>query len=217
MKMIGIGLEQPAVPITSFVAKADPLGVNRNALSRWYFQPNYDCVRVTSDGLAMELVGTGVKLVGEEERIDVQGQRSSSSKPNRASKAFCESFTEKYDALAAVTPVFAELRNLMDLAIAAAFIHEYDLYAKSGWTMSFFADESRAPIEAYPEIRHAEPAINVITKGGVTAFPIGGGVAIQPRYALDADHLKVDDTGKIDQVREQVSLDHLAPNQWWWD
>ncbi len=217
MKLIGIGLETPAVPITSFIAKADPNSASKNGLQRWYFQPNYECVQVSADGMAMQLVGTGVKLVGENERIDNQGQRSNSGKPNKASRAFCESFTKNYNALANVTPVFAELRNLMDITIAAAFIHEKDLYAKSGWTMSLFGDESRTPVETNQSIRQVEPAINAGYKDGTFMTPIGGGVTIQPRYALDSEHVKIDDKGEINKVRDQVTLDGLAANQWWWD
>lgn len=217
MKLIGIGLENPAVPITSFVALADPTKVAKNALQRWYFQPNYDCVQVSADGQAMHLVGNGVKLVGEDERIDAQGQRSNTGKSNRASKEFCESFTQNYDALARVTPVYGELRNLMDLTIAAAFIHEKDWYAKSGWKMSYFGDEGRVPVESYPLVRQVEPAINAIWKDGVFMTPIGGGVAIQPTIALDTEHVKVETAGEVSKVRDEVKLDHLAANQWWWD
>ena len=217
MKLIGIGLEQPAVPITSFIAKADPNKVSKNALQRWYFQPNYDCVQVSADGFAMQLVGTGVKLVGEDERIDAQGQRSNAGKANKASKAYCDSFTKNYNALANVTPVYAELRNLMDLTIAAAFIYEKDLYTKAGWTMPFFGDESRAPVESYPMVRQVEPAINAVWKDGVFMTPIGGGVVMQPKFALDAEHVKVETTGEVTKVRDEVRLDHLAAHQWWWD
>jgi hypothetical protein len=216
MKLIGIGLERPAVPLITFIAKADPSGVSKNALQRWYFQPNYDCVQVSADGTAMQLVGTGVKLVGENERIDKQGQRSNEGKPSKASRAFCESFTKNYDALAKVSPVFAELRNLMDMTIAAAFIHEKDLFAKSGWNMSYFADESRSNVESYNAIRQVEAAINAVWKDGVLMTPIGGGVAIQPHFALDAEHAKVDEKGEINKVRDQMKLG-VAANQWWWD
>jgi hypothetical protein len=217
MKLIGIGLEQPAVPMTTFIAKADVNNVAKNALLRWYFQPNYDCVHVSADGTAMQLVGTGVKLVGEDERIGADGQRSGTKKSNRASQAFCESFTEKFGALAKVAPVFAELRNLMDLSIAAAYIHEKDWYQQSGWTAAFFGDESRSTVESNPAVRLVEPAVNVIEKGNVTGYPMGGGVTIQPRIALSSEHLKVDTSGEIQKAKADVKIDGLGESQWWWD
>ena len=64
MKLIGIGLEQPAVKITSYVARANPQSVARNALQRWYFTPNYESVVVTEDQMGMVMLGDGVQLVG---------------------------------------------------------------------------------------------------------------------------------------------------------
>ncbi len=75
MKLIGIGLEQPPVRLTSYVERANPAQVARNALQRWYFVPEYQCVRVSDDALAMKLEGEGVKLVGENEVVG-QGRQT---------------------------------------------------------------------------------------------------------------------------------------------
>src|SRR5262249_16764404 len=45
MKLIGIGLERPPVKqLVSWVDRVNPTAVSRNALQRWYFVPNYECV-----------------------------------------------------------------------------------------------------------------------------------------------------------------------------
>src|SRR5207249_2185508 len=51
MKLIGIGLEQPPVKMASYVQNANPAGVSRNALQRWFFVPDYKCVRVADDAM----------------------------------------------------------------------------------------------------------------------------------------------------------------------
>jgi hypothetical protein len=97
MKMIGIGLEDPRVRgLTSYVSLANPAQVSRNALARWYFVPEYQCVRTSDDGMAMELVGDGVKLVGEQELVSAGGERSAVSGGSRASQAFVTSFTRAF-------------------------------------------------------------------------------------------------------------------------
>ena len=45
MKLIGIGLEKPPVRLVSYVDRAKPSDVGRNALQRWFFVPDYQCVR----------------------------------------------------------------------------------------------------------------------------------------------------------------------------
>ena len=71
MKLIGIGLETPPVTMVSYVDKAKPS--SSSTLQRWYFVPDYQCLRVSKDGLAMELMGDGVKLVGQQEMVDNNG------------------------------------------------------------------------------------------------------------------------------------------------
>ena len=112
--------------------------------------PDYQCVRVSEDNLAMELVGDGVKLVGEDEVVSGSGQRhAATGRRQRASQAFVTSFTKNYPELAERSPVYAELRNLIDLAITAAFIQQQDYYTKAGWKMPFFGDEKAFPVETY--------------------------------------------------------------------
>ena len=84
MKLIGIGLERPRTKIPSYVELANPRAVSQNALQRWYFVPNYDCVRMSEDEHAMELVGEGVKLIGENEFVAGDGTRVEAKAENPA-------------------------------------------------------------------------------------------------------------------------------------
>ena len=217
MKMIGLGLEQPPVNIPSWAEKVKPKNVAKNALLRWYFEPNYERISVSEDNYAMELIGDGVKLVGADERVSRDGTRSSARRGDRASKNFTRNFTEKYDELAEASPVYGQLRNLMDMAIVAAFIKEMDYYGEAGWDMPLLSSEDALPTETYQTPTHVEPLVNGMWKGGQFAAPIGGGVTIQPQRALTVDNLKVDEVGKVNEVKASITLDHLASDQWWWD
>ena len=96
MKLIGIGLERPPVRLVSYVDRANPATVSRNAMQRWFFTPDYECVRVSEDRQAMQLVGDGVKLIGEDELVTAAGQRHAAGRSSAASQAFVSSFTKKY-------------------------------------------------------------------------------------------------------------------------
>ena len=180
MKLIGIGLEKPPVRMVSYVDRANPSMVSRNALQRWFFTPDYECVRTGDNGMAMELVGDGVKLVGENEVVGEEGQRKSAGRTDAASQTFVKSFTAKYSELAERSPVYAQLRNLIDLSIAAAYIRHEGFYGKAEWKMDLFGDEQRFAVETYDMPKQVAPAINAIWKGSRLMTPIGGGVAIQP-------------------------------------
>ncbi len=218
MKLIGIGLEQPPVRMVSFVEKVNPAQVSRNALFRWYFVPDYQCVRLSEDRLAIELVGDGVKLIGEDEMVSATGARQGVGRTNAASQAFCASFTKQYAELAERSAVYAELRNLIDLAVAAAFIQREDYYGKSGWRMPLWGDESKFPVRTYPAPKQAESTVNAIfsRSGNRLMTPIGGGVHIEAQQALQADRLLPDEAGRVARLRAEGKLD-VSEGRWWWD
>jgi hypothetical protein len=217
MKLIGIGLEQLPVPMASYVERANPAQVASNAMERWYFQPNYDGVAVSEDGLAMKLNDRGVQLVGENERVGAGGQRVVSGRTNRASQAFCQDFTKKYPLIADRVPVYAEMRNLIDAAIAAAYIQQQDFYGQADWNMATFGDESQFAVQTHTAPHQVETAVNAIWKGSTLMTPLGGGVNVQPRQALTSERLKTETDGQAAALKQQVAPTDLADGQWWWD
>jgi hypothetical protein len=216
MKLIGIGLEQPPVRMVSFLDRVDPRQVSRNALLRWYFVPDYQCVRMSEDGTAMELVGDGVKLVGEDELVGGRGERTAARRSTGASQAFVHSFTQRYPVLADRSPVYAELRNLIDLAVLAAYIQQQDFYGKAGWNMPLLGSEKAIPVETYPAPKLVAPAINAVMRGSQLMTPIAGGVHIEAQMAIRPENLLPDEKASVSKLRQSVTP-NLAPGQWWWD
>ena len=217
MKLIGLGLRDTPVKITTFVDKTKPRFAKSNALTRWFFQPDYSCVHMTEDKRSMQLVGNGVKLVGEDESVSAAGNRKGRGAMNPASKAFTSSFTRMYGKLAEQDPLFAELRNLIDLSIVAAFIQKMDFYSQADWELATFGDESIVPVENRYPLKKVAPVINAFYKGSSFMTPIAGGVSIQPRVALNSDRINLDETGDIQKTRDSVAVDLLEDGQWWWD
>ncbi|MCP4190069.1 MAG: DUF1598 domain-containing protein [Planctomycetaceae bacterium] len=217
MKLIGIGLEQPPVKIASYVRRASPSKVSRNALQRWFFIPDYESVRVSDDGLAIALEGDRVKLVGADELVRADGTRVKSRSGDRASQMFVQSFTARYPELAQKAPVYAQMRNLIDMLIAAAYIQEQDFYGQADWSMEVFGDESQMPVEIYTAAKEVDTAINAIWKGNTLMTPIGGGVHINARKAISSQQIQADTEGEVADQREKVALDQLKDGQWWWD
>ncbi|MFK8113006.1 MAG: DUF1598 domain-containing protein [Rubripirellula sp.] len=216
MKLIGIGLERLPVPMKSYVDRASPTSVSANAMERWYFQPNYDGVAVSEDGLAMKIKERGVQLVGENERV-AGGKRKASGRVNKASQAFCGEFTDKFNLIASRVRIYAELRQLIDVAIAAAYIQEQDFYTQAEWNMPVLMDESKVSVETYTAPDQVETAVNAIWRGNTLMTPLGGGVAMRPKQALQSEHLVIDQKGENNQVKQQAGPSNLADGQWWWD
>lgn len=217
MKLIGIGLQGNPVGIKSYVERASAKSAGRNGLQRWYFVPDYNAVRMSEDGTAMRLEGRGVKLVSADEVVLADGSRASAGKADRASRGFVRDFTDRYEALARRVPVYGQLRNLIDLSIAAAFIQENDYFSQAGWNMAFFGDETAFSVERYRAPEKVDTACNAIWRGNRLMLPIGGGVTIQARQALDSENLLPDDKHEVADQYKAVQLDHLRNGQWWWD
>ena len=119
MKRIGTGLEPPPVKMATFFSALR--GATHETLQRWWFVPDYKCVRVADDRLGMELVGQGVQLLGEDKMIGDDGTLAiSRPKPNKASQMFTQAFTRKFPEIAAASPAYAQLRNMIDLVVTAA-------------------------------------------------------------------------------------------------
>ncbi len=217
MKLIGIGLEKPPVKILSYVDLANATAAN--AMQRWWFVPEYKCVKVSEDELAMEIVGDAVKLMGEDEMVSNDGSRHKADVTgggNRASQAFVTGFTREYPRLAARSHVYGQLRNLIDLTVVAVFMQQHGYYDRADWRMPIFRDESKFAVEVYDQPVEVETAVNYRFKNGRLMTPVGGGVTLHPEQAFATANLLKDD-GKAAKTRESIDLSGLAEGQWWWD
>ena len=217
MKLIGIGLEKPPVKMATYIDKANPASVSRNAMRRWYFVPDYERVMVSDDELAMEMVGEGVKLIGEDEVVGKDGTRRSVSQSDRASRIFTQSFTRLYSKMASKSAIWAQLRNVIDLSVAAAFIREQGFHETAEWTMPVFSDEGAYPVQTYTTPVRVETAVNVRWKGNTLMTPVGGGIRIEPTEALTGHNLQEDAKGAVKQTYGSIKPGTIDPNRWWWD
>ncbi|MDO4550924.1 MAG: DUF1598 domain-containing protein [Planctomycetia bacterium] len=216
MKLIGVGLENPPVKMRTFIGSARPSQISQNALFRWYFVPNYECVKMSPDKLAIQLVGQGVKLQDANEMVLQDGQREQTVTINPASRAFTESFTENYPKIAEKTPIYAELRNLIDMSVVAAYMQKEQIYEKLGWSLVLFGNENRFPIETGTAPKYVESAVGAVMRGNTLMTPIGGGVEIRSAKALDAENLINPKDADVEKQRKEIEA--AVPDEgWWWN
>ena len=215
MKLIAVGIEPPPVKMATFISAIE--GVRDGMLQRWWFTPHYDCVKLSDDRLAMELVGQGVQLQGEDKVIGPDGKLlDSDGKPGKASRTYTTNFTRKYPEIADKSPVYAQMRSVINLLIAAAFLRTDDVYGRVGWEPGIFADETALPVETLANPKQAQCVANSVWKGTRLFTPAGGGVSIQADEALLPENLQPDTGAKLGSLHEQLL--HDAPDdRWWWD
>ena len=139
MKLVGMGLEEGVPGVTSYMSliKSPPRDMG---VLRWWFTLNYDSIQTSQDHLAFNIRGQGVKVESENEHLTAKGERIHTGESEPLNRQFTESFTRHFGELCAKYPIYAELRNLCDLALAASLVREEGLADKVGWHMAYFGN-----------------------------------------------------------------------------
>jgi hypothetical protein len=135
--------------------------------------------------------------------------------PNQAAATFAKSFTERYPAIAAVSPVYAELRNIIDLAICAAWLRRADVTERVGWSAEVLCNEEQLAVEKMSVPKKVACVANAAWTGNRLLVPAGGGVSISPDEALTADNLLPPDQG-LSQRWSSIQAGRRT-ERWWWD
>ncbi|NLE40167.1 MAG: DUF1598 domain-containing protein [Pirellulaceae bacterium] len=214
MKRLGMNLDRsPVKGLTSYLQmlKASGAGVN-DMFPRWWLEPRYESVMRSPDGLAWELHGASVKTMTEADFFDAAGQREQSVEANPVAKAWADNFTEKYDELAMVDPVFGQLRNCMQLAIVAALIVKEDLAGKAGYSLPTLLDPTDVEIEKLPAPKQVDSVVSSLkVNRNDWLVSTSGGVSINSYAALR----QVKDNASLAAVREKATGKESAT--WWWN
>lgn len=142
MKLVGMGLEPSIDQVPSYLERVQldaagnppPLDV-----ARWWFTLDYDRVRQSESSNVFTFSGAGVKVLSETEFINLQGQRTHTGKSVGPTRTFAEDFTTHFEQLADKYPIYRELKNVFDLAMAANLIHDHGLADQAAWKTAFFA------------------------------------------------------------------------------
>jgi uncharacterized protein DUF1598 len=219
MKLIGMGLADGVEGVDSYLKSIHLRpGESSPAMSvlRWWFALKYDTIRRSEARDAFELVGQGVRVLSENEMLAEQGQRVHTGASDPLNRQFAESFTAHFGDLAIKYPIYSELRNIFDLAMAVAVIQKEDLADRVNWKPSLLAsgEKLRLPQGIVP--REVETVINhrVINQRLVIAG-VSGGVMVAPGDVLRETRAN-DSTGKTIERGNPAPKD-LAAGAWWWD
>jgi hypothetical protein len=220
MKLIGMGLEEGVLGVESYLATV-PLGPSSPAppmnVLRWWFTLNYDAVATTREGLAFEIRGPGVRVLSENELLTARGERVHTGASDELTARFAADFTRHFDDLAKKYPIYAELRNIFDLAIVVALFEEHGLYDRAGWLAAGMFDPRRIRVTPVDPPREVESVVNHRVAGGRHILVgVSGGVSIDPSSLVRADALVQDDYGALQENQRPLPAD-LHRAAWWWD
>ena len=163
MKRVGMGLERGVPGVESYLASiklAPGQPPPEMRVLRWWFTLNYEALLAAADHHAFALRGQGVKVLSENERLSAEGQRIHTGESEELNRRFAHSFTEHFQELAAKYPIYAELRNLFDLALVGTLVREEDLAGAVGWHLTCFGDAAAYPVALGPAPKTVSSVVN---------------------------------------------------------
>lgn len=205
-KMKRIGLDQEPSGLRSLPSYVSMLPrSSKHDTPRFWLAPEYSTVTYDSKKLIWKLGTVKVNALTEDEYIDTRnGARSSSGRTDATAVAWCKKMNDNYNELAKIDPVFAELKNVMELAMAVALIRSENLLDKAKCKLSLFDDDITMKMPSYPVPKYVQSE-STMTRTVVAC----GGVEINPFTPLEKSTLD----NKIDAEREKVAK--WNSETWW--
>ncbi len=213
MKRLAMGFEKAPVgdlPSYMDMLKAQPRRRSQIDSPRWWLAVDSEPVRASRDGLAWQLSSVSVKTMTEDGYLDASG-RLVEGLENPVAEKWADAMTANYDELSETMPVFAELRNAMNLSIAAALIAGHDLPGRAGCDLPYMGDarRTRGPAYQVPKSVASQATFLRATRGWLVS--ISGGVDIDQWSPLA--RTTADD--KLAGVRTEAAPSD--PERWWWE
>lgn len=226
MKLVGMGLE-PGVP--GVVSYLDLVGFDANGnlpamdVLRWWFTLDDKSITTTESRDTYAFSGQGVVLLSENELLTRLGQRVHTGQAEDLNRQFAQSFTAHFNQLSQQYPVYAELRNVFDLALFASLLKSEDLPGQVQWQMSYFGDYStgrglKHAVSTAFVPREVETVINHrVMDARHFIAGVSGGVKVDTSEFTSTAAIKSDDSRELSNRHETDSPRDIDKSVWWWD
>ncbi len=220
MKLIGMGLVGGVDGVDSYLStvtlSAQGTLPPMNVL-RWWFAMKYAPVVTNAAHDTFHISGPGIQVLSESEMLAARGQRVHTGQSDALNRRFADSFTATYLKLSQKYPLYAELHNLFDLALAIALIETEGLSERVSWQPGLLLDPRRLRLPAVPTPKQVETVINHrLLKGRHIVAGVSGGVWVDARKTLRVREVEPTREGSSlpNRIQSPAGADHGV---WWWD
>ncbi len=220
MKLVGVAKLDTGKLIPSYFDLLKAAGQTKGApleALRWWLTMKYAAIMHSPDRSFFEIQGSSVLVQSENQFVNSQGQHVPTGVSEPVNRLFAQKFTEKYDEFAQRDLVFADMRNIFDMALVAALCREEDLHQKAAWDLGVFAPEG-----AYqPAVVNAPTVVDSVMNHRVYA---GKDIVVQVAGGVQADvvaiardkNLAKEDAG-LSKLGQRGKNPALPAGRWWWD
>jgi hypothetical protein len=211
MKRIAMGFEPaPIKGLPSYLSMIKGTGRGlQNMMPRWWLATNYEGVLAAPDNMAFEIRGAGVKCLVEEEFLNAQGKRQGTGKASAPATAWAAAMTTKFNDLSAKEAIFGQLRNCMDMAVAAALITKEHLLEKAACSTPLLLGGRELPTAEFNAPKQVASQASLVRKSSSFVISVSGGVQVDSWGVV----MKTTPSEKVAEVRASLG----KPKSWWWD
>ncbi len=169
----------------------------RNAAPRWWIAPHYEAVQHSTDRTTWRLSGPGIKVQYADGFVRADGSIVESGEENVVAAKWSEQFNRQIPNLSSQYPVFADLRNCVDLSVVAALIWSRRLLDMADCELPILHDAPDFQPAVYATPKTVSSKASLLRRGRDVIVAVSGGVEI--------DAWKVADDATVDP-----SLDRAA-------
>ncbi|MGL4944133.1 MAG: DUF1598 domain-containing protein [Thermoguttaceae bacterium] len=200
-KMKEIGLEQCESPVRQIPSFVSLIRSRGDTLSpRFWFEADYATLAHDSTKNVWELGGVTVAVKTEDEIVSSSnGERRSAGRSSPAAVRWCDLMTTNFEKLAQADPVFGDMQNVMNLALAVALIKQEGLLEKTKCRVPTLTDDITLKLPEYPVPRYVDSR-STISRNAVVC----GGVNINPFVTVDNAKLKTSLDKKTEDLTKPV-------------
>ncbi|MGE5192187.1 MAG: DUF1598 domain-containing protein [Deltaproteobacteria bacterium] len=220
MKLIGVAKLDAGKQIPSYFDLLKAAGQTRGApleALRWWLTMKYGAIVHNPDHSYFEIQDSSVLVQSENQFVNSQGEHVPTGISEPVNRRFAENFTRHYDELAQRDPVFADLRNLFDMALVAALCRQEKLHDKASWDLGVFAPGGMYHPAVVNSPTVVESVMNHKVYGGKDiVVQVAGGVQADV-VALARDKSIAKEDAGLDKVGSRGKNPALPEGRWWWD
>ncbi|MBX9790040.1 MAG: DUF1598 domain-containing protein [Pirellulales bacterium] len=210
MKRLAMNFEpSPVRGLPSYLTMASGRG---NMMPRWWLEPDYDPLLADAGGLAWELRGSRVKCVTEDSVLGPDGRKQQTGQASPMAQRWADNYTKHYEEIEQRLPIFAELSNVMDLAVVAALVSKERLVERAECSLPTLVGTDALPAAKFEAPRQVDSKASFFKKGSNWIISASGGVLINSWAAAGKTE---PDGGALAPVREKAGSDEAAT--WWWN
>lgn len=213
MKRIAMGLTpSPVEGLPSYLAIARNQRASSTQNPRWWMACNYDAIARDPDGQVWKISGQGVQTLTEEDIVAADGTVTSDGSKDALAVQWADAMTDHYEALSQASPIFRDLRNVMDFAVVATLITQEQLDRRSGIDLNVLRGrDSLIETPKFDLPRSLDPQCSFIHGRVGWTVTASGGVNINA-FGVVENQVEQSDLETLVSVRKADD-----ESRWWWN